>query len=100
MFLEELPVFGSLNRDHLTILSRLARAHNYASGSVILKQGSDTNDLFLIRTGFVRLLRRVKVDEESRERINKVSEAVSATSQDLDAILSPRRHLPKLNLKV
>ena len=93
-------MFGTLKKDQLMTLSRLARTSSFASGSAIYKQGSETDDLFIIRTGFVRLLREVKVDGDSRGRINRATKAVSMTSQSLDAIVSPRRILPKLNFKV
>ena len=49
MFMEDLPVFGPLDRGQLLQLSRLARTSSHTAGSVIYKQGADGDDLFLIR---------------------------------------------------
>ena len=57
------------------------------------------NDI-LIRTGFIRLIREVRVNQKDRRRINLATMSVRERSMDLDAIVTPRRPIPKLNIKV
>ncbi len=56
-FLEDLSTFSCLNRAQLHTLARQVRGQSYPSDSVIYRQRSDGDDLFLVRTGYVRILK-------------------------------------------
>ena len=101
LFLEDLPVFGPLDQSQLLGLARLVRTCKHEAGSTIFKQGCDCDDVRIIRTGFVRLLRDVDVDPTSRGRINQATRTLAATSRNIDALITPRGPpLPKLKIEV
>jgi hypothetical protein len=64
---------------------------------VIFRQGVDGNDLFLIRTGYVRLLRDVTIGDKDRQKINGMTAEMGSLQETMDILASPRRRLPKIH---
>ncbi len=61
LFLEDLPLFSQLTRTQLLELSRVLRFKQIPAGSLVYRQGSEGDDVYVIRRGYVRLLREVQV---------------------------------------
>eukprot|EP00195_Chlamydomonas_chlamydogama_P012546 CAMPEP_0202915964 /NCGR_PEP_ID=MMETSP1392-20130828/67218_1 /ASSEMBLY_ACC=CAM_ASM_000868 /TAXON_ID=225041 /ORGANISM="Chlamydomonas chlamydogama, Strain SAG 11-48b" /LENGTH=353 /DNA_ID=CAMNT_0049608189 /DNA_START=47 /DNA_END=1105 /DNA_ORIENTATION=+ len=96
-FLEDVPMFGLLSTEELLQLARLVRTCVWPAGSLIYRQNSEGEDLYLIRSGFVRTLRNLAVDSPSRERLNSMTGEIGRLSSTLDTLMSPRRALPDLS---
>ncbi|GAX77969.1 hypothetical protein CEUSTIGMA_g5411.t1 [Chlamydomonas eustigma] len=93
-FLEDMPVFGPLNKAQLLVMARQCSSRSFSAGSVIYKQGSeDTEDLHIVRSGTVRLVRGVVFDNHATARINHVTSTMIAATEKLDALVSPKREL-------
>ena len=69
---------------HLNQLSHLLCAFQ-----VIFQQGSDGSDLFLIRAGYVRLLRDLAMKDEDRAKINGMTMEMEALQETMDTLASP-----------
>ncbi|KAG2447688.1 hypothetical protein HYH02_007148 [Chlamydomonas schloesseri] len=82
--LEELPMFAPLSTYELRQLARLLRVQVLPGGSVVYKQGTVGNDLFIIRSGYVRLLKQVTLDDNVRQRLNRMSAELSAVREQTD----------------
>lgn len=52
-------MFAPLSTYELRQLARLLRVQVLPGGSVVYKQGTVGNDLYIIRSGYVRLLKQV-----------------------------------------
>ncbi|KAG2430275.1 hypothetical protein HXX76_010370 [Chlamydomonas incerta] len=86
--LEELPMFAPLSTFELRQLARLLRVQVLPGGSVVYKQGTVGNDLFIIRSGYVRLLKQVALDDNVRQRLNRMSAELSAVREQTDVAAS------------
>eukprot|EP00198_Chlamydomonas_reinhardtii_P006080 XP_001695416.1 predicted protein [Chlamydomonas reinhardtii] len=82
--LEELPMFAPLSTYELRQLARLLRVQVLPGGSVVYKQGTVGNDLYIIRSGYVRLLKQVTLDDNVRQRLNRMSAELSAVREQTD----------------
>eukprot|EP00798_Chlamydomonas_sp_ICE-L_P012600 gene12600-15826_t len=110
-FLEDLSIFGLLSSRHLFQLARLVQFKDWRAGSVwllssrhlfplaqlvqfkdsragsvIYRQGSEGEDMFLVRSGYVRLVREVPVSHDTRRSLNSMTDTLGALKDRLDTL--------------
>ncbi|KAJ9512782.1 hypothetical protein QJQ45_029014, partial [Haematococcus lacustris] len=96
-FLEDLPLMGRLSRTQLLSAARVARCTAHHPGASIYRQESEGSDVFVIRSGFVRLLRELPVSDELcvrvgpsvRDSINSLSHTLSHLRESVQQLSSP-----------
>ncbi|KAL6763749.1 hypothetical protein V8C86DRAFT_196093 [Haematococcus lacustris] len=88
-FLEDLPLMGRLSRTQLLSAARVARCTAHHPGASIYRQESEGSDVFVIRSGFVRLLRELPVGPSVRDSINSLSHTLSHLRESVQQLSSP-----------
>ncbi|KXZ44827.1 hypothetical protein GPECTOR_61g780 [Gonium pectorale] len=83
--LEELPVFAPLGPAELRQLARMLRLQTHPGGTVVYKQGTVGNDLFIIRSGYVRLLQRVALEERDAAALRSMAGQLATAKQHTQA---------------
>ncbi len=63
-FFEDLPVFGSLSKAQLYELARLVKVKQVPAGALVYRQGAEGDEVYVLRRGYVRLLRELHVRGE------------------------------------
>lgn len=89
-FLEDLPMFSILSQAQIDILSKIARYQVFESGQIVFQQGSEGEDVYLIKTGFVRVLRDTRLEESDRNRLNHVARDNQNLDEDIAHVVTPR----------
>lgn len=70
LFLESLPVFSMFSQDLLVQISTKCMMKVYPSQTIILKQGTEPNQLYIIRSGRVKAIKRVKWAKDRAAEVN------------------------------
>jgi hypothetical protein len=89
-FLEDIPMFGHMSSSQILSLARMSRIMTARAGTVIFRQGSDGDDVYVLRRGYVRLLREVKMQSSHKQRFNSLTHSMLGLRETLE-VLSPRR---------
>lgn len=89
-FLLDLPMFAILSSEEAHQLARIIRCLQIPPGSIIFQQESEGDAVFLIKSGFVRVVRDVLIEDADRLRINKLTKKCADLDCDINSNMSPR----------
>lgn len=88
-FLEDVTLFGALSSAQLLQLGRQVREVEVAPGALVFRQGSDSTDAYVVRSGHVRLLRELRVSGEVTGRMNELTNTMAHIKGQLERLCTP-----------
>jgi len=62
--LRRLDFFAGMSTEHLALVARVARRRRFRAGQVVIEENSAADTFFIIRTGRVRITKRLETGEE------------------------------------
>lgn len=68
-FLLHVPVFRDVPTQNMQALASVLTTRTFTRGKVIAKQGSESDELFLIKRGCCRLVKEVKLDKRGHKEV-------------------------------
>jgi CRP-like cAMP-binding protein len=89
-FIEDLPMFSILSSAQINTISKLSRYQEFEPGQIIFQQGSEGEDVYLIKRGFVRVLRDTRLEDSDRKRLNRTTRENKDLEQDIGQMITPR----------
>ena len=91
--LQSTPSFSSLPEATLKQLASCSRLVTLGPGELLTRQGEATDELFILKSGVVRLVKTLRTTETFRWPTDKRPQALSHVTQTELARLSPRKSL-------
>ena len=89
-FLEDLPVFSILSRAQIETLAKIVRFSVFRPGSIVFQQGSEGEEIFVIKSGFVRVVRDCHLEDKDRQRFNTAFKDNLDLEDDIMKLATPR----------